>query len=295
LFGTRRERQRAMRPSLTPPRTRPPTSSATRPLHVVEREPESFPCGTLRPFFGYYGGKWRDAIKHYPPPQHEVIVEPFAGSAGYSLRYAQRKVVLCELDPILAGVWKYLIEVSPAEIRRIRDLGPDECVDDLKVSQEARWLVGFWLNRATTSPRKRPSRWMRDEIRPGSFWGQRVRDTIASQVELIRHWKIYNCSYVDCPVTGAATWFVDPPYQGAGRHYRFGSSEIDFDELTDWCTSRPGLVIVCENDGAAWLPFHRLAHVKTTRANRRSKEVVWVNTFDSRSGASGALCRRGRK
>ncbi len=60
----------------------------------------------LRPFFGYYGGKWRDAIKHYPEPQHDTIVEPFAGSAGYSLRYANRKVILCEIDPVLASVWQ---------------------------------------------------------------------------------------------------------------------------------------------------------------------------------------------
>jgi hypothetical protein len=49
----------------------------------------------LRPFFGYYGGKWRDAVKHYPPPEHTRIVEPFAASAGYSLRYPDRKVILC--------------------------------------------------------------------------------------------------------------------------------------------------------------------------------------------------------
>lgn len=50
----------------------------------------------MRPFFGYYGGKWRDAVKNYPAPEHAVIVEPFAGSAGYALRYPDRKVVLCE-------------------------------------------------------------------------------------------------------------------------------------------------------------------------------------------------------
>lgn len=293
-FAIRRERTRLMRPSLRP-RTTPGSSSAARPLHVVEDTggPELSSRAQLRPFFGYYGGKWRDAVKHYPPPEHETIVEPFAGSAGYSLRYAERNVVLCELDPILAAVWKYLINVSPGEIRRIRDLGPDECVDDLKVSEEARWLVGLWLNRATTSPRKSPSKWMRDKIRPGSFWGTRVRETIASQVDSIRHWKVYNCSYVDCPVTDAATWFVDPPYQEAGTHYRFGSKQIDFSELAKWCTSRPGLVIVCENDGASWLPFEKLAQVKTTRANRRSKEVVWMGTFADRNGAD--LQRRGAR
>lgn len=230
----------------------------------------------LRPFFGYYGGKWRDVPKHYPKPEHKVIVEPFAGSAGYSLRYPTHKVVLCEVDPVLAAVWRYLTRVKPKEILSIRDLRPEETVDDLSASQEARWLVGFWLNRGTASPRKSPSKWMRDGIRPGSFWGERVRQTIASQVSYIRHWAVYNCSYAECPVpVGTATWFIDPPYQCAGKHYRFGSEQIDYTALTAWCKSRPGQVIVCENAGATWLPFRDLADVKTTRAAHRSSEVYW--------------------
>ncbi|MGV9325249.1 hypothetical protein [Streptosporangium sandarakinum] len=231
----------------------------------------------LRPFFGYYGGKWRDAIKHYPEPQYETIIEPFAGSAGYSLRYASHKVILCEIDPVLAGMWLYLTKVKPSEILAIPDLGPEESVDDLNICQEAKWLVGFWLNRGTAGPRKSPSKWMRDGIRPGSFWGPRVRQTIASQVDSIRHWRIYNCSYTECPTPTAATWFIDPPYEAAGKNYRFGSEQIDYEALSSWCQSRPGQVIVCENYGAKWLPFQELAEVKTTRADRRSKEVIWIS------------------
>jgi len=40
----------------------------------------------LRPFWRYYGGKWR-AAPSYPSPRCETIIEPFAGAAGYSLRY----------------------------------------------------------------------------------------------------------------------------------------------------------------------------------------------------------------
>ena len=53
---------------------------------------------TMRPFFGFYGGKWRDAPKHYPFPEHDTIVEPFAGSAGYSVRYSDRNVILGEKE-----------------------------------------------------------------------------------------------------------------------------------------------------------------------------------------------------
>jgi site-specific DNA-adenine methylase len=238
------------------------------------------PQNVLRPFFGYYGGKWRDAIKHYPAPTYDTIVEPFAGSAGYSLRYAHLNIIICELDPVLAEVWRYLTTVKPSEIRAIPDVREDGSVDDLKVSIEARWLVGFWLNRGVSTPRKRPSRWMRDGIRPGSFWGPKVRERIARQVEAIRHWKVHNCSYTDAPVPDQATWFVDPPYQQAGSHYRLGSDLLNYESLGTWCKSLVGQVIVCENAGADWLPFRELASVKTTRAAYRSKEVYWLNDFE---------------
>lgn len=232
----------------------------------------------LRPFFGYYGGKWRDAPRYYPQPAHDTIVEPFAGSAGFSLRYAARvrNVILCEIDPILIAIWRYLQRVEPKEIRRIPDLPPDGTVDDLRIPQEARWLVGFWMNRGTASPRPRPSKWMREGIRPGSFWGERVRETIASQVKAIRHWRIEECSYEKCSFDGPATWFIDPPYQQAGKYYRHGSDGIDYETLARWCRSRRGQVIVCENKGATWLPFRPLANVKTTRRGQRSKEVIWI-------------------
>jgi len=241
-----------------------------------QRARDDAPTG-LRPFFGYYGGKWRDAVKNYWPPKYRTIVEPFAGSAGYALRYADRNVILCEIDPVVAEVWQYLIGVKSSEIKSLPDVPMDGSVDDLDVCQEAKWLIGLWLNRGISAPRRTPSRWMRDRIRPGSFWGDRVRSTIAAQVDSIRHWKVRNCTYLGAPMSRAATWFIDPPYQKAGQHYRFGSNQIDYSELATWCRSRPGQVIVCENEGADWLPFVEKATVKTTRAARPSKEVVWTN------------------
>lgn len=231
----------------------------------------------LRPFFGYYGGKWRDAVRNYPSPKYEIIVEPFAGSAGYALRHPDKKVVLCELDAQIAAVWRYLLAVKPAEILALPDVPLKGSVDDLKVCAEAKWLIGLWLNRAAARPRKSPSKWMRIRIRPGSFWGERVRTTIASQLDAIRHWTLIEGDYTACDQQGLATWFIDPPYQLAGQHYHHGSRDIDFHKLADWCRRRQGQVIVCENEGASWLPFARLNAVKTTRAGHRSKEVVWIS------------------
>ena len=233
----------------------------------------------MRPFFGFYGGKWRDAVKRYPPPTFDVIVEPFAGSAGYAVRHPHKMVHLCGLDPIIAGIWTYLTRVSPKEILAIPDVPPDGCVDDLGLCQEAAWLVGFWLNRGVARPSKRPSSWMRTGQHSGSFWGDRVRNTIASQVEGIRHWKVYNCSYEECPLASEATWFVDPPYQHMGKYYSHGPGGIVYSDLAAWCRERTGQVIVCENAGATWLPFWELHRAKTTRAGVRSSEAVWTNEY----------------
>ena len=234
----------------------------------------------VRPFFSYFGGKWRDA-KHYPSPIHGTIVEPFAGSAGYSLRHASRKVILCDLDPVIVGVWRYLLRVTPAEVLSLPDL-PDGggSVDDLPLCQEARWLIGFWLNRGTTHPCKRPSAWMRRPdaavAYPGSFWGERVRRRIAEQVEVVRHWQVFESSYEDCPVTAPATWFVDPPYQEQGHRYAKGSAGIDFAALGAWVAALPGQAIACEQEGADWLPFEPFKATKTSRKGKTSAEVVWT-------------------
>lgn len=233
--------------------------------------------GTMRPFFGYYGGKWRDTPRLYPPPRFERVVEPFAGSAGYSVRYFESEVFLLEADERLRDIWKYLVEADPDRIRALPCIEPNQSVSDLDVAPVERDLIGMWLNRGVASPRKRPSKWMRSGIRPGSFWGPQVRERIASQVPMIRHWKILEGGYEEAARLGRATWFVDPPYRRAGKHYRHDSSAIDYSALGAWCRSRKGQVIVCENEGADWLPFEPVGNTKTTRKGRRSKEVVWLN------------------
>ena len=86
-------------------------------------------------------------------------------------------------------------------------------------------------------------------------------------------------------MTTEATWFIDPPYRVAGRHYRFGPDDIDYVSLGEWCRERPGLVIVCENAGADWLPFRPLDETKTTRKGKPSVEVVgWTARIGLREG-----------
>jgi hypothetical protein len=186
-------------------------------------------------------------------------------------------VKLYDADPTICAVWNYLIRVSPKEVRRL-PLAFGH-VDELDLCSEARFLIGFWLNKATTSPSKSPSKWMRDyqSMQPGVYWGEKIRERIASQVDGIRHWKITQASYSEIPDQGA-TWFVDPPYEQAGKAYRF--HDIDYANLASWCRSRSGQVMACENAGATWLPFVPFRTIKGLegkRGGKKSVEVIWTN------------------
>ena len=241
----------------------------------------------LKPFWNYYGGKWRSA-RRYPEPIYDEIVEPFAGAAGYSLRYYERQILLIDEDPVICAVWQWLIDATFDDVMSLPLLDPEDCVDYFDLPNGARWLIGFLLNTGTAAPSKKPSSWMRKcltgeiegaESKLTSFWSEKRRARIAEQVPLIKHWRIFNWSY-DIAPNGEATWFVDPPYQKAGKFYKYNSSGIDFKHLGLWCREREGQVIVCENEGADWLPFEFFANFSSTpgkqKKKKKSAEVIWI-------------------
>lgn len=228
----------------------------------------------MMPFFTFFGGKWR-AAPHYPKPEYDFIVEPFAGSAGYSIRYYQRQIILIEKDPIIANLWTWLTRVSGDEIASLPLDVKD--VRELDLCQPAKSLIGFWLNKGMTSPCNIPSKWMREGWRPKSVWCDEIRERIATQVELIRHWDVIQGDYWEI-TNESATWFIDPPYQISGLRYRFSSKHIDFERLASFCTTRLGQTIVCEQEGATWLPFEPFRETKALEGKRgikRSKEVIY--------------------
>ena len=232
----------------------------------------------LRPFFSYYGAKYR-AAPVYPIPKWPTIIEPFAGAAGYASRYYDRQVVLYETNDCVYGVWKYLIAAKSSEILGLPLVGDDDLIDEFPISQEAKWLIGFHCNSATTSPRKRASKWMRSGARPNSYWGSFVRARLAENVTHIRHWRIHHKDGMLAP-DHVGTWFIDPPYMAAGHHYKGPSP--DYARLSHWCKSRRGQVMVCEQDGANWLPFHALCTIQTNSGKRgkgHSKEALWLRNF----------------
>ena len=70
-----------------------------------------------------------------------------------------------------------------------------------------------------------------------------------------------------------ATWFIDPPYKYGGEHYVMNG--INYDELAEWCKSRKGQVIVCENTSADWLDFEPLIEI----TGQRKKTTEAFKTF----------------
>lgn len=231
----------------------------------------------LKPFFCFYGGKWR-AAPRYPAPKHRRVIEPFAGAAGYAMRHHHADVVLVETDPLIASLWRWLIGASEREILTL-PLEVGTTVRDLGLAPGPSALIGFWLNKGTSAPAQRPSAWMREGLRPRSFWGVEIRQRIASQVGAIRHWTLIEGNYTDAP-DDDATWFVDPPYEGAGQHYR--SAPLDYRALGRWCRGRRGQVIVCENEGATWLPFEPYLSIKAREGQgggRTSAEAVWIRNI----------------
>ena len=234
---------------------------------------------SLRPFFSYYGSAWRRAPL-YPSPG-AVIIEPFAGAAGYATRYPSRRVILNDSNPEICGVWRYLIRTPAPEILALPDVPAGATTYDLPFPcPEARDLAGWWLDKAEVRPRRSPTRWMREySHRKSEFWGAEVRAMLARQVAAIRHWEVREGSYEGLGDLWSldATWFVDPPYEKAGTRYAHGSAGIDYAALALWCRDLAAApcrsVIVCEQEGAAWLPLGPLGVVKSRRGH--SREVWW--------------------
>ena len=229
---------------------------------------------TAWPFFTYYGGKWRIA-KKYPKPAYKTIIEPFAGSAGYSVKWQHPRVQLYDLNEKVIGVWQYLISVSELELKDLSE--KFNHVDELDCCQEAKWLIGFWLNKGHIQPCYVPSKWMRSGIRPNSMWGPAIKQRLISQLHLIRDWKAEVKDYQTVENI-EATWFIDPPYQKQGHLYTY--SYIDFEYLAEWSKSRKGQTIVCEANGANWLPFKPFVTAKGLEGpngKKKIKEVIWTS------------------
>jgi hypothetical protein len=166
----------------------------------------------------------------------------------------------------------YLLGVTATEIMALPEM-PEvgDCVDNYPLPQEAKWLIGFWLNRGSAQPKKSRTAYSARTDRAQLNWGPRAKERIASQLPKLAGWSVTNAGYHAAPDV-EATWFIDPPYGDKGKFYRVPFA--DYDTLGEWAQTRRGRVIVCEGPGATWLPFEPLGNFKSTKG--RATEVVYL-------------------
>lgn len=234
--------------------------------------------GTYKCVFSFYGGKSK--LSHlYPPPEHAQIIEPFAGGAGYALRHYDCAVHLTELDDRVVSIWQWLL--SP-EIQSWVTQIPATMPVGAKISESfpngsvPPGMIEYL--RSECNHGTQGARGVHDQVTTlGSNGWPRIRPRLEYWLPRIRHWTIRHGSY-ETVGNRRATWFLDPPYQNpAGARYR--QAQINYPALARWARSRMGQVIVCENQGATWLPFEPLVTRRGIQSRyqvSQAVEVMWT-------------------
>lgn len=212
--------------------------------------------------FSYYGSKSK-IVDYYPPPKYGKIIEPFAGSARYSLKYFDRDVLLIDKYDVIVKLWKYLQQATPKDILNLPKAIKGEDIRIYNLTNEEKYLMGFCIGRGNMYPLNMAGdfcNWEEDKKR------------ISENLYKIKHWTIEQKDYSELENI-EATWFVDPPYFVGG--YKYKHPVIDFYYLGEWCKSRNGHVIVCENTKADWLPFKPMINMQGGQTE--TTEAIWSN------------------
>lgn len=215
----------------------------------------------------YYYGRKKQIARHYPPAQFSKIIEPFAGSAAYSMfgENWERDVVLVEKDDRVASLWEWLIyEATSEKIMALPDARVGETSSEFLHIIHAATKQAFAYKTIKITPILERN-W---EI---------SRRLMAKNIHKVKHWKIMHGDYRKAP-DEIATWFIDPPYKsGPGMGYRQSSAMLDYAALAKWVLNRRGQTICCEGVHGDYLPFQPLLDLPGV-AGKRSKEKIYVRT-----------------
>ena len=228
--------------------------------------------------FAYYGAKTRLA-RYYPPPQHDTIIEPFAGSAGYSIFHIHKakEIILIEKDEAVVNLWHRLQNMNTNDLNKLdQELNKQRTTEPLIAG-----LGGGSSLRATLSGKSRQiTPWMRIK------WPQKKK-VLQNILPHLHKISIRCADYIETPNL-EATYFIDPPYQlniintnrsihdQAGNNYRHGSQNINYEHLAQWCQQLSGQIIVCEQQPANWLPFKPFQQHNNMNQQKRT-ELIWTN------------------
>jgi site-specific DNA-adenine methylase len=215
----------------------------------------------------YYYGRKKQIAKYYPAPNYDTIVEPFAGSAAYSLYKDnwKKNVFLIEKDERIAAIWYWLIkEATPESIRALPDVAIGEKSAEFFHIIHAATKMAFHYKTIKVTP-VLARNW---EI---------SKRYIETNLYKIKHWQIICGDYSNAPDV-EATWFIDPPYRlDSGKGYKYSSKFIDYKNLAQWALNRKGEIIFCEGEHGDYLPFKDLLDLKGV-AGKTSKERIFYRT-----------------
>ena len=199
--------------------------------------------------FSYLGSKSK-FIEKYPKPLHDTIIEPFAGSARYSLLYHECNVQLYDISRYVVETWRYLIDASPKDVLSLPLIPDGQTVDDFNLTDGEKYLIGFHLCRGKSKPRRRGygrNGWVND------------RKRIAELVPLVKHWNILQESFetINPAILNlSATWFIGPPYEVMQtKSDRYPHWCVDYDAVKRFIYSRRGQVIACGNHKDSYIKF----------------------------------------
>lgn len=222
--------------------------------------------------FSYYGSKSK-IVDYYPLPKHKKIIEPFAGSARYSLKYWQNDVLLVDKYERIINIWKYLQEATIKDIEKLPILKKGETLNDfIFLCKEEKDLLGFMIQAGVNAPRLTCTE-------AGVRNQKTAKKNIIRDLHKIKHWTIKHGSFEELQ-NEEATWFIDPPYQFGGNYYIVNNKSIDYRQLGEWCKGRNGQIIVCENSKADWMDFKELKKIQGM-AQTNTIESFWTNEVES--------------
>ena len=236
------------------------------------------------PLFKWFGSKWLSA-RTLPPPLHDQIIEPFAGSAGYALRHARRQVLVCETDPHIKSLWSWLVGEATEDAIRAIPVGVPEGADirTLGLSAGQALLLKTWQRTNNVGDCWTISPWGN---KPGQ-WTANTRARVASEFGEIAHWRVGRGDGRDelaAAHTAETTWFVDPPYQ---HNYSYRQAPLDYARLAALVLTQSGQRIACEaicpktGTRPDWLPFadfgSRITSRRKAENHHHSHELIWMS------------------